>query len=58
MPESQTHQQYLYKLCSTMPLQQCTTDTNGHEKKDQVLKSVYISYMAKLSIKHLFICYG
>ena len=39
--ESQIHQQYLFSLCSTIPLRyvlQCT-DANSPEKKDQVLKT-------------------
>ena len=35
----------------------CSTDANKPEKKGQVLK-IYIYCMAKLSIKHLFICCG
>ena len=36
----------------------CTTDTYRPEKKDQVLKAMYIAWLIKLSIKHLFICCG
>ena len=46
-------QQCSCSLCSTMPLQSCTTDANRPEKKGQVLKTVYC--MAKLFIKHLFL---
>ena len=50
--DSQIHQQYLYSLCSTMPLQYvATSDVNRPEKKDQVLKTYAYAYcMAKLKI--------
>ena len=50
MADSQTHQQYLCSLCSTMPLQYILVMLTGLKKKDQVLKLLCIYCMAKLSI--------
>ena len=46
-------------LCSTVPLQYVLLMLTGLKRKiSKCLKPMYIDCMAKISIKHLFICCG